>query len=739
MSEANNYKWTYASIGGVVRVKIDSGEAIAHLDELDQKKWTVLSCPVAGLEFDPFTLGVLDADKDGKIRVNEVVDASKWLTGVIKDNDLLLQGLDELPLDQIDDSTEEGAQLKKSAMQIISNLGKDKDSISVADTSDSAAIFAGTKFNGDGVIIPASADDDALGAIIKAAMDKFGAVKDISGEDGADEAKIQAFYTAAADFSAWKAAGEADRDNIFPYGDNTEAALAACETLKDKVADYFMRCKLIGFDEKLAAAVDVSADKVAAISAGNLDACKAEIAECPLARPAKEAVLAFDGINPAWKDAFASLKALVLDVDFKDAASITEDQWNATIAKFAAYSAWKAAKKGAEVEDLGLDYINGILNDGSKDKILALIEQDKALKPELDGVCNVNKLTHLFKNFYKFLKNYIVFADFYHPESDDKAVFNAGELYIDERCCHLCIKVENMGAHADMAALSGMFLLYCTCTSKTLGKTMDIVAVMTDGNTKNLRAGKNAIFYDRAGNDWDAVVTKVVDNPINVRQAFFAPYRKFVNFISEKINKSASDKESAAVANLQASADNVNVAAPDSAKKQAFDIAKFAGIFAAIGMAIGFIGDALVSLATGISSHPWWQTALAIIGIMLVISGPSCFIAWSKLRKRNLGPVLNANGWAINSLVKVNVPFGKTLTSVAKYPVIKGGDPFEEKSSPLKKTIIGIIIAAAVALGVMWLMGTFDKEEAVEDNVETVEVAGEVPAANPNDAIVGDN
>ena len=130
---------------------------------------------------------------------------------------------------------------------------------------------------------------------------------------------------------------------------------------------------------------------------------------------------------------------------------------------------------------------------------------------------------------------------------------------------------------------------------------------------------------------------------------------------------------------------------------------------------------------------------MAILGIMLVISGPSCFLAWSKLRKRNLGPVLNANGWAINSLVKVNVLFGRTLTSVARYPVIKGDDPFREKSSPLKKIISGIVLAAIVALGVMWLLGTFDKEEAVEDNIEVVEAAGETTATDANNAIVGDN
>ena len=68
-------------------MKIGSGEDIAHLGELDQKLWTVLSCPVDGLEFDRQTLEFLDADKDGKIMVKEVVKAAEWLTSVIKDKD----------------------------------------------------------------------------------------------------------------------------------------------------------------------------------------------------------------------------------------------------------------------------------------------------------------------------------------------------------------------------------------------------------------------------------------------------------------------------------------------------------------------------------------------------------------------------------------------------------------------------------------------------------------------------
>ena len=98
---ASKYEWQYCSLGGAIRVKIGSGDDIAHLGELDQKLWTVLSCPVEGLEFDKQTLEYLDTEKDGKIMVNEVVQAAQWLTSVIKDKDSILNGDSVLQLNSI--------------------------------------------------------------------------------------------------------------------------------------------------------------------------------------------------------------------------------------------------------------------------------------------------------------------------------------------------------------------------------------------------------------------------------------------------------------------------------------------------------------------------------------------------------------------------------------------------------------------------------------------------------------
>ena len=172
-------------------------------------------------------------------------------------------------------------------------------------------------------------------------------------------------------------------------------------------------------------------------------------------------------------------------------------------------------------------------------------------------------------------------------------------------------------------------------------------------------------------------------------------------------------------------------AADGKAPAAPFDIAKFAGIFAAVGMALGLIGAALagvIAALKGITS--WWQVLIIIAVVMLIISGPSMFIAWRKLRRRDLGPILNANGWAINAKSLVNTKFGKTLTSLAKFPKLTAVDPEARKKAARRRFwcwFCGIIIVACVALwlcnvlapiGIKSPLKCFNPEPAVEEVVE---------------------
>ena len=704
------YKWNFDNIGGCSRVRIASGQDIAHLDELDVKMWTVLSCPVKGLEIEEKSLKYMDRDADGKIRVNDVISVAKWMTGALKNPDLLLEGKDSVLLSEINEENEVGLKLAKAAKQILANLGKESDCISLADTADSAAIFAKTRYNGDGVITLASTDDAAEKEVIAASLETVGGTMDRSGEMGVTAAQVEAFYTELKAYSDWCAA-----EVEAPFADKTDAVIAAYQALDAKMKDYFMRSRLAAFSPDSTSALDVQTSRIEAISAENLSVKGDEIASYPIARiTGKEELDLTASINPAWAAQFQVVKEAAIEADKK---ILTEADWTAIGAKFAAYTAWKAAKAGASVEKLGIAKVNEMLQQDKKAALLDIVAQDLALKEEAENIEMVDMFLHMLRDFYRLLRNFITFNDFYKKDKDISAIFQSGTLIIDQRACRFCMKVENMGAHNASAATSGMFLVYCDCTTKTSPAKLQIVAAVTVGEVGNLIVGKNAVYYDNAGVEWDAVITKVVDNPISVMQAFWNPYRRMATAVENLINKSAAEKDAKMMANATAKINAAPTSLPaapadgsapaDAAKPAAtppFDIAKFAGIFAAIGMAVGMIGSALAALGKELFALTWWQLLLTFAAILMLISGPSMVMAWMKLRRRNIAPLLNANGWAVNAAAKISIPFGNTLTDMAKFPKMKLKDPYATGMPAWAKVLITLCVLAGAAAAA-WYFG----------------------------------
>ncbi|MBQ3655395.1 MAG: hypothetical protein II956_00935 [Bacteroidales bacterium] len=727
MEKTAKYSWKFSKIGGVTRVSIESGDDIKHLPELDTKMWTVLSSPASGLEFDQKTLNTIDIDKDGKIRVDEVVKISQWLCNVVSDPEILVQGQKSLKLSDIRQDTDEGKKILKSAQVILKNLKSDKQEITLEDTADMTKIFAGTAFNGDGIITALSTENADLKAVIAMIGEKIGTLDDRSGEKGVNKDQIEEFYKELTDYAAWKKAGL--QDGVLSYGDNTAAALDSYNAVKEKVKDYFVRCKMVAFNKDTYAAMEIPVEELAKITSENLSEKISELAKYPIARVTDKNELPLnESINPAWEAAFNKIKTLIFDVDFKGKTSITESEFNAIASKFAAYEDWMSKKAGAKVDGTDLSEAEKMLSNSSKDELLNLIDKDLAYKEEAEDIISVDNLLHCTENFYPFLRNFVTFSDFYTIKHEKWAMFQAGKLFIDQRECDLCIKVSDMPKHNATANQSAMFLIYCDCTNKVLNQTMQICAAVTDGSVDDIKVGKNAIFIDRAGNLWDATVNKVIENPISIREAFWAPYKKFVSFIEEQVTKFAASKDkemtdkatasiteggtkltekSAAAADTAATEAKVAEAqvAEATSKKEAFDIAKYCGIFAAIGMALGLIGSFVVSLVTGFISLKWWQMILAVLAIMLIISGPSMLLAYLKLRRRNLSPLLNANGWAVNAQAFVNIMFGATLTHLAKFPRLRVKDPLADKGYPKWKIALWILLALSIIGFVLYCNG----------------------------------
>lgn len=707
-----NYEWSFSSVGGVKRVNFDSGRDILALEHLDQKLWTVLSCPTSGLEIDAATLELIDSDNDGHIKVIEMLAAIKWIGSIINNPDDLMKQDAVFPLSAINENNAEGKVLMASAKNILKNLGRpDAATLTVEETSDRVKIFNGTAFNGDGIITEDSCPTDELKNLLKDIIACMGSLIDRGGKDGIDTESLTKFLEACTAYSEWYQKAENNKTLILPFNEHTELSYQAYLAVKAKVDDYFLRCRLAAFDVETTTVLNLLTARVESITTKDLTTCLEEIETFPLAKiqGGKDLPL-LEGINPAWEKRVDLVKKHIIDQLFPNKKTLSESEWNVIQEKFQAYELWKSEKAGEQVESLGVERIRKILSANLSVQLIELIEKDKELETEANNIILVDKLVRYYRDLFTLIKNFVTFYDFYSP--DHTAIFQSGTLYIDQRSCDLCIKVSDMARHDAMVSLSGMFLVYCKCVSKSTNETIVIVAALTNGDIDNLIIGRNAVFYDRKGAAYDATIIKIVENPISIIQAFWSPYRKVSRFIEKQVNKFASEQDNKVMTDVTSKIEAVpvKVEAPAAATPPPvpFDVGKFVGIFAAIGLALGAIGTALASVVAGFMGLTWWKMPLAISGLILIISGPAMIMAYFKLRQRNLALILDANGWAVNAKVIINIPFGNTLTQIASLPKnakINTNDPFSSKGRPLWQIAILFLILIGLALYALWKFG----------------------------------
>jgi hypothetical protein len=695
--------WKFSRIGGLDQVRFETADDFLDLANLDQKLWVALSCPTHGLQFDERMLALVDTDGDGHIRASELIAAVRWACLQLKDPAVLIQGSAALPLGEINDATESGARILAAARRILRAIGKpDAPSITIDDTADPAKIFGQLEFNGDGVLSPLSLGGDAdLRQVFDEVTATIGTVKDRSGLDGVDGGLVAKFFDQLAAYETWAKLGE---QLPLPLASETAAAFACLQTVRAKVADYFARCQLAAFDSRAAAPLNRTEAEFIALAGQDLSTPGEAVAALPLARvDAGRDLPLVEGVNPAWAAPLATFRTKVVGPLFGlGRNSLSEAEWRDLLGTFASFDAYMASKPVVSVEKLGIARIRELLAGNARPRLELLIQQDLALAPEIAAIDSVERLIRYHWDLGRLLNNFVSFTDFYAP--DRRAPFEAGTLYLDGRSCDLCVQVSDPGAHSVLAAQSNLCIVYCDCR-RADGATKKIAACFTKGDSDYLIVGRNGIFYDRNGRDWDATIVKVMDNVISLHQAFWLPYKKLVKFIEGQAAKFAAAKDKSADDKLAASVANLGGGGVPPAKAEAFDIGKFAGIFAALGLALGYIGGAVAAIVVGLVKLAPWQMPLAVVGALLIVSGPSMLLAWLKLRQRTLGPVLDATGWAINGRIRINVPLGAALTHLARLPAnaqrtLK--DPYEDTAAARRRRWTAVVFVLVVLAAAAW-------------------------------------
>ncbi len=329
-----------------------------------------------------------------------------------------------------------------------------------------------------------------------------------------------------------------------------------------------------------------------------------------------------DHLNPKHLEAIlAFADKCVRPIIGSNKPMLTRMEYGKVKAAFAPYRAWRDARPVS-----------------SPDSKNALIEEERLLRYKL----------HLGE----LLENYVTMKRLY--DHDSYAIFQTGILRIDGREMNLCFHVDSEATHSALVNESNCCVIYLKLTRPGEKAERMICAVVTTGRVGTLYIGRNGVFYDRDGKDWEAVITKVVENQVSLAEAFWSPWKKIGESITELIKKFMGEKQLKATEGVQKSVTN---------PQQSGGGAAMASSVAAIGIGVGMLGAAAASLITAVKGlHPWWMFFVALGAIVLVVSIPSVIIAYFKLRRRDLGAILNASGWAINRTMRFSMRRAREFT-----------------------------------------------------------------------------
>lgn len=687
--QGNTHSWRFFRSGDFEQPILSTAADLAALGQLDQKLWATLACPTERLNISEKFLKLIDANNDGRIRVPDIITVVDWSLARLTDPDCLFS---QRPLTLNDiKPTPENHNVLSAAKRLLILLGRSQDdSLSEADTQDLAVIFPADQPNGDGLIPVQLTTDTELQAAIANIIKVLGADKDRSGEDAVSAEKINSYYEQVETVKAWHSSVSDEVKH--PFAQQTDSVIALLDKLKNKINDYFTRQSLIAYDARAAEIMAADESELVRLSASDLSHIE-NLKDLPLANlQQKEGISFKQGLNPAWQADILALYETAIKPKWGEIEHLTAAQWQELLDQAQAYFTWQSEQpKVAVLDHFTVAEVLAIDSQQKQSQLLELIATDLEVSEAAEGWVNLDKLLNMQQHLVPLLRNFVSFADFYGRS--EKAIFQAGRLFIDGKSCDLVVEVNDVEAHSAIASKSNSFLIYCVC--KRRGQPVNgreecnIVALVSAGADHELMVGRNGLFYDSQGNDWDATIVKVIENAISVREAFWSPYRRVATMISEQIQKLASNQNNQTVANV-----SEKVTSKKKADKD-FDIGRFAGIFAAFGLAMGALGTALAATFSGLFMLQWWQWPLVVLGLLIVVSGPSMLLAWFKLRRRSLGPILDANGWAVNAQARINIAFGASLTQVATLP--KGSARSIKDPYTVRKTWPWLLLALLVS------------------------------------------
>jgi len=648
-------KLVFKNYGGSYQLRIQGAGDLENVLLLDETRWAATSVPIRSLNCDDRLLAFVDTDRNGRIRTDEIKAAVAWLFKFLSNRGRITEGTEVLTLSDIDTSHTEGRNLRAAAERILSNLNLEgQQTISLTHVRDVQSIMSSAANNGDGIIPPDAASKPDIAEFITSVMQTVGSLQDCSGKAGIGQEELDLFFKEAEAYLSWKEKGDIAQSKntteIMPWGDQTPQAYEVISSLQEKVDEYFTQCAMVRLDERIQTRIMTGQGELKDFDFRDKSKMQAYLKDAPLAVPNPKGILDLEtGVNPSYFEQVRELKEKVLKRALGlSVKHLTHKQWQEIKTVFAPYRAWLESKKGERVEKLGEDLLRKYLNGAYKQKVSSLIAKDAAVRDDLSQIQDVEKLILYQRWLLELANNFVSLSNLYNPRM--RSLIEMGTLVIDGRQMTFTVRVYDRAHHKKIAQNSNMCLLYLEVTGRREDKDakFEIVAAVTSGTIGRLRIGKRGVFFTVDRREWDAEVVDIVENPISIWESVRAPFNQIADFIRKQVDKFADSRQAKI--------------------EQSFSSSSASGITRDLllggGVAIAALGSAFAYVTKALSQVKYVHILGVIAAVALVALLPATIVSFLKIRKRDMSVILEASGWAVNVLMRLNASLGRLFTHV---------------------------------------------------------------------------
>jgi len=544
-----------------------------------------------------------------------------------------------------------------------------------------------------GVVLPAATENADLSAFISDIIASVGGALHPGGSTGIGEKNLAEFLAEAVAFGGWVEQGQLAPDGgvtaVMPLGSGTAPAYAALQAVRNKIDQFFAQCEAASLDERFVQRMGWQEAELQQLDFDDPSVIEEVLSKAPLAKANGERRLDLDAsLNPYYAGSMDTFLTTVAQPVLGGVGRVlTALEWQQIKQFFAAHKGWVEARTGDRVAALGNEKLQSYLASDYPRQVRDLIAESRRAAVMLDGVRLVEKAILFQSSMMTFANNFISFPHLY--DVNRRALFEMGTLVIDGRRFNMAVKVNNRGQHMSVAKTSGMYVLYVELTDEPKKEVAEVAVPVTSGTCGNLCVGKRGVFYDLNGQEKNARVVAIIDNPISFVEALSAPFKKMGRLLTGKIESwsSGADKKfesqtTSALANMKSSGGAKEGGAQPGA------ITAAGGMMMGGGVALAALGSAAAYITKTLSEINPWAILFGVFGALALVFLPLSVVAYMKLKKRDLSAILEGSGWGINARMRLTHTQGLFFTQRPGYPRGAKGVP----SFVLRRILIGILV-----------------------------------------------